>query len=140
MARSRKEKKDPQKISDFEDSCKKGLLYEKIEGYLNECRGETQNGIKSRFPNIAGFCRYCGIGQRELLRLSETYPKEYDALYSIFEDEALNYEDISVNLLGNYLWNRLGYGAKTAEKKESADNDGEAPIAVFEHDIWEDGA
>lgn len=133
-----KKKKAP--TSDLEDSCRERLFYEKIEGYLTECREDKKRSKKGRFPNIAGFCRYCGIGQSELERLSLTYPEEYDALYSIFEDEALNYEDMSVTLLGNYLKNRLGYGAKAAEKKETTDNDkAGAPLAVFEHDIFSDG-
>ena len=80
---------------------------------------------------MAGFCRSCHIGQGELDRLGRKFPKEFDALCSVFEDEALN-SDIAVTLVGTYMKRYLGYG----EEKKSC----EEPVTVyFEHDILKDG-
>lgn len=114
---------------DIVEACKKGTLASLLEQYLLDCDNEE----KKRFPNIAGFCRHCSIGKGELSRLAKEYPEHYDALCSVFEDEALN-ADISASLIGSYLKVRLGYGVHE-ESTDSSDNE----IAVFEHDIFRDG-
>lgn len=114
---------------DLVEACRSGTLATLLEQYLLECYNEE----KKRFPNIAGFCRHCFIGKGELARLAKEYPEQYDALCSVFEDEALN-ADISASLIGSYLKIRLGYGAHE-EATDFSDND----IAVFEHDIFRDG-
>lgn len=135
--------------------CQMGLLSELIEQYIALCGKENEVAAKTeakpkrgtkkafaekkkraKFPNVAGFCRYCGVGYGELERLAETFPYEYGALCSVFEDEALN-SDVAVTLLGTYMKTRLGYGSKTAEKADGEEDD--VPIAVFDHDIFEDG-
>ena len=128
---------------DLAEVCRMGLLPELAEQYIALCAKNAdgdkkhRSGAKgTRFPNIAGFCRYCGVGHAELEKLKEFFPKEYDALCSVFEDEALN-SDIAVSLLGTYMKTRLGYGAK--EKEVCSSEEDEPTVAVFEHDIFEDG-
>ena len=79
------------------------LLSDFAERYILSCR-ETPSDKKkhSRFPNIAGFCRFCGIGSDQLNKLKEKYPNSYSALCLIFEDEALNSE-IPASILSAYL-------------------------------------
>lgn len=120
-------KKTKRKKVDLAKICQKKLLYDLVENYIVEC------GNLEKFPNIAGFCRYCGIGISELEDIAVAFPKEYDALCSIFEDEALNY-DTAVSLIGSYLKRRLGYGdEKRTDEKDSAVN------VIFKHDIMKDG-
>ena len=95
-----------------------------------------RNDEKERFPNVAGFCRFCGVGQSELERLSRECPRDYDALCSVFEDEALN-SDIAVTLIGAYMKKRLGYGGD--KKPDEKDGEDDIPTIVFMHDIMKDG-
>ncbi|MBQ8207457.1 MAG: hypothetical protein IJZ89_01835 [Clostridia bacterium] len=117
---------DSEKI-DFKQSCENGSLFQLVEVYIKKCCDEK------RFPNTAGFCRYCGIGQAEFEELSKDHPREYDALCSVFEDEALN-SDVAVTLVGAYMKKRLGYGD---EKK--IDGRDEPPTVIFKHNIMQDG-
>ena len=91
---------------------------------------------RSRFPNLAGFCRKLKIGTAELEQISLEYPKQYGALLSLFEDEALNSTQ-SATILSAYMKEHLGFG----EKKEggASENGAERLKIVFEHDISEDG-
>lgn len=68
-------------------------------------------------------------------KIEGEYPEQYDALLSIFEDEALN-SDRSATVLTAYMKEHLGFG----EKKEGGAtvNAGEIQL-MFEHDIFEDG-
>lgn len=116
---------DSEKI-DILQCCEKGELFEYVEKYLEKCAGGE------KFPNVAGFCRFCGVGQGELNELEKIYPKEYDALCSVFEDEALN-SDIAVSLVGAYMKKRLGYGDEKRAESSSP------PEIIFEHDILRDG-
>ena len=91
-----------------------------------------------RFPNIAGFCRFCGVGQTQIDALRRKFPLEYDALCAIFEDEALN-SGLSVSLLSSYMKYRLGYGGDE-RSCAGGEKDGENETKiVFEHDIFADG-
>ena len=111
--------------NDIKKKLKKGKLSEVAEVYIARCTEED------KFPNMAGFCRFCHIGQSELDELGRKYPYEFDVLCSVFEDVALN-SDVAVTLVGSYMKKRLGYGD---EKKYT-----EEPITVyFEHDILKDG-
>lgn len=69
----------------------------------------AQCGEKEAFPNLAGFCRYCGIGEDGLARMRQRYPEAYDFIITALEDEALN-SDKSAALVTAYLKHRLGYG------------------------------
>ena len=104
--------------------------------YIKECEKEDEKKKgAARFPNLAGFCRYCCLGKSELEAFSSKYPREYDLMRSVLEDEALN-SDISATLIGAYLKNHFGYGEKSADKTKV--ETGEFKL-VFEHDIISDG-
>ena len=103
----------------IEKACSLGMLERLAEEYILFCCSE-QNGSeskeeentekrktkkysekkcnKAKFPNVAGFCRYFGIGKRRYDQLSKKYPEEFEKLSAVFEDEALN-SDISPSLL-----------------------------------------
>lgn len=98
-------------------------------------RRGRREGDRGRFPNIAGFCRYLGIGTEKYASLSALYRDETGQISAAFEDEALN-SGIPPTLLSAYLKLRLGYESPQA-KKESAP-EGELRV-VFEHDILADG-
>ena len=128
----------------FED----GALYELALQYVNECYADVGEEEKKkskkivgdrksvRFPNMAGFCRYIGIGHSELERIMRDYPREYGMVCAVFEDEAFN-SDVSPSILTAYLKQRLGYGEKS-DTKSSKYEDSDIRL-VFEHDIYEDG-
>ncbi len=131
----------------LELACEKGELKKLAEEYIVSCNildeekeaeGDKRKSKRkaARFPNVAGFCRFLGIGQTRLERLSKKYPEEFERVAAVLEDEALNAE-ISPSLLGVYLKRRLGY----AETEGSAHSDldmGQLKL-VFEHDIFADG-
>ena len=111
--------------NDIRKLLKKGKLSEIAEMYIAHCEEDD------KFPNMAGFCRFCHMGQSELESLGKKFPREFDVLCSVFEDEALN-SDVAVTLVGSYMKRYLGYG----EEKKNTDE----PVTVyFEHDILKDG-
>ena len=125
----------------FSDGTADALL----EDYISSCTqksevnvdGEKKVGKKKengycRFPNMAGFCRYLGIGIDEFLSLSTHFPREFDRLRATLEDEALN-ASLSPTIIAAYFKKRLGY------EKESSATDTGIPEIRFEHDVWEDG-
>ncbi len=134
----------------LESVCEDGNLLLVTEQYINSCnqsdsdskeenngaRKEKQRKKSGRFPNVAGFCRYIGIGQSEYARLSKKYPEEFEKLSCVLEDEALNSE-ISPTLLGAYLKKRLGYDDSARTQKNDVDV-GQLKL-IFEHDIIADG-
>ena len=106
-----------------------------LEEYIKECEREKEKKKGSaRFPNLAGFCRYCCLGKSELESLSRLYPHEYELMCSVLEDEALN-SDISATLVSAYLKNHFGYGEKSADRAKV--ESGEYKL-IFEHDsfVW----
>lgn len=133
--------------------CKSGEIYSAVEDYIRLCTPEddgiTSNGapsqknstskrskdrdIGSSFPNLAGFCRYLGIGTEELEALANEYPLLYGRILAVLEDEALN-SGLSPTLISAYLKKRIGY--ENPPKPSSAE--GQLEIR-FEHDIFEDG-
>ena len=144
-----------ERASAIEAACKSGELEALAEEYIIFCqknRSDVGDGEKeekegdcekkkskkksSRFPNVAGFCRYFGIGQGKFDRLAKKYPDEFEKVSAALEDEALNAE-ISPSLLGAYLKRRLGYSESTENEKNDVDV-GQLKL-VFEHDIAEDG-
>ena len=104
--------------------------------YVELCRSEAVGKSKGRFPNLAGFCRYLGVGVEALEEIFRGSPEEYGALCAVFEDEALNSE-LSATLISAYLKQRLGYGEPRETKRASC----ELPEVklIFDHDIFEDG-
>ena len=118
--------------------CEQGRIDELLKSYIGFCssvEGENvkKQAIKNAFPNIAGFCRYIGIGIAELDELSNTHPKEYARIMTVLEDEALN-SGLSATLLSAYLKKRLGYD--TPSRSDNATSQLEI---CFEHNIMEDG-
>lgn len=104
---------------------KKGKLSEVAEIYIAHCAEDE------KFPNMAGFCRFCHMGQSELDEIGQRFPIEYENLCSVLEDEALN-SRIAAAIINPYMKRYLGYG----EEKKSSDE----PVTVyFEHDIMKDG-
>lgn len=113
------------------------LLPDLAERYILYCREDDGHKKHSRFPNIAGFCRFLGISSEQLEHMKENYPDSYSALCLIFEDEAYN-ADVSASVLSAYLKKRLGY----AERETSPDSNVCVPgplKLIFEHDIRSDG-
>ncbi len=121
-----------------------GLINQLAEEYIANCRsadnlreGESASKKKSsRFPNVAGFCRYLGISREKYELLSKKYPEEFGKLEAILEDEALN-SDVSASVLTAYLKRRLGYS--DSEKSEKTELDTGQMRLIFEHDIFKDG-
>ena len=128
----------------LEEACGEGLLYKLLEDYIISCaetsdtagNSEASKGgrkLKKRFPNAAGFCRYCGIGETEYDCLAAKYPAEFQRIQAVFEDEALNSE-VSPTILTAYLKKWIGYD----KSPKGQVCDGQIKI-VFDHDIMEDG-
>jgi len=117
-------------IPDCED------IIRSVGEYVEFCKNEAAPKNKGRFPNLAGFCRYLGLGVETLEEIFRDRSEEYGVLCAVFEDEALNSE-LSATLISAYLKQRLGYGEKQETKKASC----ELPEVklVFDHDIFEDG-
>jgi hypothetical protein len=123
--------------------CDNGLFEHLLEEYIHTCHtscaeqkdgnSHTRQKSKTRFANLAGFCRYMGTGLSELAELRSTHPDEYDRLLTIFEDEALNSE-VSPTLLSAYLKKRMQYSSIPEEA-----NDAKEVRYCFEHDIFADG-
>lgn len=125
-------------------AAKKGRLAKLLEKYLEFCQnadGDTDANKKkhsSRFPNLAGFCRFLGCGLSEIDRLREEYPEDADYILAVMEDEALNCDAVGATLMSTYFKNRIGDAKKDKIDETSADC-GEVRV-FFEHDIGEDGA
>ena len=129
-------------------ACERGRLLQLAEKYVLWCDMAAQNTKEegneakkqkrksARLPNVAGFCRFLGIGASEYASLSKSYPDEFEKVECLFEDEALNSE-VSPTLLGVYLKRRLGYDESTKIQKNDVDVG--ALKLIFEHDILADG-
>ena len=125
----------------FASLKRSGTLGERVEEYIRSCdapRGESEARSKraslGRLPNLAGLCRYLGTGLGDLKAFSVKYPREYDNLLAIFEDEVLNY-DTSSTMLTAYLKKRLCYADESVDEPEKITE----VRYCFEHDITRDG-
>ena len=127
------------------DACHRNDLNSTLEKYIESCRDTEKDGEEpkkkaaakrgaGKFPNVAGFCRYYGIGIGELEKIYGHFPDEIEQMYAIFEDEALN-SDLPPAVLSAYLKKRLGYDKDTSR---SIGESGQLNIR-FEHDIYDDG-
>ena len=67
---------------------------------------------------------------------SKKYPEEFEKLFAVFEDEALN-SQISPSLLSTYLKKRLGYSDASESTQTEVDTD--KIKLIFDHDIFVDG-
>lgn len=150
------DKENSPSAESIEEACLLGILPELANEYLLSCctqkkEGECEDieekekrtrkkdgGEKgtAKFPNVAGFCRYFGIGRGKYERLSKKYPEEFEKLSAVFEDEALN-SQISPSLLSAYLKKRLGYGE--ASDAVGTEIDTAQVKLIFDHDIFIDG-
>ena len=120
------------------DLCSKGSLWGICDEYIRSCAQkptDTKQKNCSRFPNLAGLCRYLGTGLDDLRMLKESFPSDYDRLLAIFEDEALNFE-ISGTILSSYMKKRLLFCSDDEPKNQK-----QVPRVsfCFEHDIYADG-
>ena len=97
----------------------------------DDCEKKKKSSERSAFPNLAGFCRFLGIGASELEDFGSRSPDIYGRILAILEDEALN-STLSPTLVSAYLKKRLGYDG--SEKKASSQLE-----ISFEHDVFEDG-
>lgn len=119
-----------------------GEIINLLNEYILACRSDTspqscdggkkKESEKTVFPNLAGFCRFLGIGTSELKSLIQNYPDVYGRILTVLEDEALN-SKLSPTLVSAYLKTRLGYDASRPQETSS-----QLEIK-FEHDIFEDG-
>lgn len=130
--------------------CKNGKIDELLTDYLELCSaaeasegdseadGKRARGKKSQrsgasFPNVAGFCRFLGVGTGELEELADKHPDMHGRILAVLEDEALN-SGLSATLISAYLKKRLGYDS------QSKCQAGEPQLQIrFEHDVIEDG-
>ena len=117
-----------------------GRLSELTENYLAFCHREKKEGATSSkkastaLPNLAGFCRYVGVGMTELEKLLSEFPRERELFLASLEDEALN-SAASPTVVSAYLKRRLGY-----EKEPCSVRDLPNQLKIqFEHDIFKDG-
>ena len=127
----------------LEVACRNGEIFRLLEEYIRSCCENCDSSVeeakrsskkaKRRFPNAAGFCRYCKIGEGEYETLAEKYPLEFERIQAVFEDEALNSE-VSPTVLSAYMKKWVGY--EKSPKTQVCD--GQLKI-IFDHDIMEDG-
>ncbi len=127
----------------LEAACRNGEIFRLLEEYIRSCYENCDSSeeeakrsakkAKRRFPNAAGFCRYCKIGEGEYECLAEKYPLEFERIQAVFEDEALNSE-VSPTVLSAYMKKWVGY--EKSPKTQVCD--GQLKI-IFDHDIMEDG-
>ena len=120
-----------------EKEWEEGELARLAEEYLRKCSSEGDGKRGGRFPNLAGFCRYLGMGVEQFSLVMKERQEEYDALCAMFEDEALN-SGLSATLISAYLKRHLGYGER-AEATGKSSMELDQIKLVFEHDIYEDG-
>lgn len=113
---------------ELDNICRTGLLSDFADRYIGVCREEK------RFPNLAGFMRFLGLGAESVEKLKRNSPEAYSELCMIFEDEALN-ADLPASVLSVYLKKRAGYDEENT--KTSCDA-GQLRL-VFDHDIFADG-
>ena len=118
-----------------------GKIIDRLNEYIHACRQskpeeddyekKKKASERSAFPNLAGFCRFLGIGASELEDFGSRSPDIYGRILAILEDEALN-SALSPTLVSAYLKKRLGYDG--TEKRASSQLE-----ISFEHDVFEDG-
>lgn len=146
----------PHALRDPVALARNGLLFDLVSLYLERCADPVttpensassgspstertrKNAPTGRFPNLAGFCRFLGVGMARMEALSCEEPEIWDTLCAIFEDEALN-SGVSASVLTPYFKKRLGYADHSPPPPTGGYEDGAIRL-LFDHDIWEDGA
>ncbi len=132
--------------------CEGDSLFKLLEEYIRFCHNgkhqdvdpnsvmeptnkkEVRSKAKPLFPNLAGFCRFLGVGVEEFQELCKDNPQLPDKILAVLEDEALNSE-LSATLISAYLKKRIGYECL---QKYSSPTQSQLQIK-FEHNIFEDG-
>ena len=99
-------------------------LHERLSAYLGRCEAQES------FPNLAGFCRFCGFGEDGFGQLRRQFPEVCDLVMAAFEDIALN-ADRPVTLLTAYLKYRLWHGEQ--------EDGGEPEVIFVEQALVDDG-
>ena len=97
-------------------------MIERLCAYIEECR--NTDGKKQSFPNIAGFCRFCGCSVGELQRLKKSSPEDHEALMVYLEDAALN-SGATATLVNMYL-RQYGFWSAPIPDEITCDHDMEA--------------
>lgn len=97
---------------------------ETFEDYLTQC------GEDKRFPNLAGLCRFCGIGEERFSSLRSRFPDAGNFVLMALEDCALN-ADRPPTVVTAYLKHRLGYGEAQAG--------GEPTVILTDRAMMDDG-
>ena len=126
--------------SSLADICKDQQIFDRLQAYLVSCTPDntacdkkSSSSQKASFPNVAGFCRFLGVGTEDLEAIGDEYPSVHAKILAVFEDEALN-SGLSATLLSAYLKRHLGYDSSARHSK------GASQLQIrFEHDIMEDG-
>ncbi len=112
------------------DSNKKCLSEDNICGiikdYIEKCKNDGE------IPNLAGFCIHSKIKKRQLKRMKEENPDDYELLLNYLENSALN-ANAPAALLTPYLKKYFGYGENCREEENKN------IIVRFDHDIEKDG-
>ena len=114
-------------------AAEEGTLSRKLKAYLKSCRLPNDGDAKKheeRLPNFAGFCASLKCGTRALEELRRIYPRVFDYLAAVLEDEALN-SSRSPAIVNAYLKDKFG-------ARESREDEDRIRL-IFEHDVLEDG-
>ena len=132
--------------------CEDGRIEELLTDYLKLCTASEDDSClednesaphskkvkrsgkaAASFPNVAGFCRFLGVGTGELEELAEERPDKHGIILAVLEDEALN-SGLSATLISAYLKKRLGYDSSSKQQS------GKSQLQIrFEHDVLGDG-
>lgn len=76
-------------------------LAEKFNGYIEHCHKIDY------MPNIAGFCRFCGINRDTYYSQKEYYSDTIKDIEGILEDEALNTKSVNDTMKIFYMKNKF---------------------------------
>lgn len=101
----------------------------KLKSYIKYC---TKDDAK-RLPNVAGFCRFCGIKRSDYAKLREVYPLAYDIAESTFIDEALNTKVLNSGAIMSFI---SEFNTSVCHSNDKASGKIEV---VCSHDSFSDG-
>ena len=82
--------------------CDEAEFRRRLRAYIKHCDGETQ-----RLPNVAGFCRFCGISRSAFAASRARFPLCYDLAISTFIDEALNRKALNTAATMTFLLEQM---------------------------------
>jgi len=102
----------------------------KLKAYIKYCTKEDAK----RLPNVAGFCRFCGIKRSDYAKLREVYPLAYDIAESTFIDEALNTKVLNSGAIMSFISEFNTSVCNSAESSQKSKIE-----VVCSHDSFGDG-